>query len=149
MEVILLEKVENLGNLGDRIQVKSGFARNYLVPKGFATAATPANIEAFEARRAELERSSADAITAAQGRKTALEELTVTIEAKAGNEGRLFGSVGPADIAEAVTSLGVTIRRGQVRLDDILRQVGEYEVRVHLHADVDATVNVAVVPLAE
>ncbi len=148
MEVILLEKVESLGELGDRIKVKPGFARNYLVPKGFATEATPANIEAFEARRVELERASADALTAAHGRKSALEELSVTIEAKAGNEGRLFGSVGPADIAEAVTAAGVDIKRGEVRLGDVLRQIGEYEVRVHLHVDVDATVRLAVVPLA-
>ncbi len=149
MEIILLEKVENLGNLGDRVRVKSGYARNYLVPKGIATEATTANIARFEARRAELEMAAADAMTAAQARKNALEQLQLTIAAKAGNEGRLFGSVGPADIADAAAAAGVEIKRGQVRLDELLRQVGEYEVGVHLHTDVDAVIKVSVVPLSQ
>jgi large subunit ribosomal protein L9 len=145
MEVILLEKVENLGNLGDKVNVRPGYGRNYLVPHGKAKAATAENIKLFEERRAELEKSAAETLAAAEARKAQLEGLSVTITAKAGEEGKLFGSVGTADIADAVTQAGVEIARGEVRLPEgPLRATGEYEIELHLHTDVDATVKVVV-----
>ncbi len=146
MEVILLEKVENLGNLGDLVKVKPGYARNYLLPKGKAKRATPENIAEFEARRAELERLAAEALAAAQNRKAQLEGLEVTIPVKAGEEGRLFGSIGTADIAEAITKAGVKVKRQEVRMPEgPIRVIGEYEITLHLHSDVDAVVKVNVV----
>ncbi|NLO80012.1 MAG: 50S ribosomal protein L9 [Xanthomonadaceae bacterium] len=146
MEVILLEKVENLGNLGDLVKVKPGYARNYLLPKGKAKRATPENIAEFEARRAELERLAAEALAAAQNRKAQLEGLEVTIPVKAGEEGRLFGSIGTADIAEAITKAGVEVKRQEVRMPEgPIRVIGEYEITLHLHSDVDAVVKVNVV----
>lgn len=146
MEVILLKKVENLGTLGDKVQVKGGYGRNYLIPTGRAVAATPANLKAFEARRAELEREMAAARAAAEARKVLLEGLLVTIARRAGDEGRLFGSVGSADIAEAVQRLGQELAREDVRLSEgPLRSLGEYEVAVHLHTEVGATLKVVVV----
>lgn len=149
MEVILLQKVENLGNLGDRVKVRAGYGRNYLIPKGKAKPATAANIKEFEARRAELEKIAAEEVAAAEARKAQLEGLTVTINAKAGDEGKLFGSVGTVDIAEAVTQAGVAIERQEVRLPQgPIRAVGEYEIELHLHSDVNATVKVVVAPEA-
>src|SRR5690606_1966265 len=146
MEVILLEKVENLGNLGDLVKVKPGYARNYLLPKGKAKRATPENIAEFEARRAELERLAAEALAAAQNRKAQLEGLEVTIPVKAGEEGRLFGSIGTAAIAEAITKAGVEVKRQEVRMPEgPIRVIGEYEITLHLHSDVDAVVKVNVV----
>lgn len=146
MEVILLEKVENLGNLGDLVKVKPGYARNYLLPKGKAKRATPENIAEFEARRAELERLAAEALAAAQNRKAQLEGLEVTIPVKAGEEGRLFGSIGTADIAEAITKAGVEVKRQEVRMPEgPIRVIGEHEITLHLHSDVDAVVKVNVV----
>ena len=146
MEVILLEKVENLGNLGDLVKVKPGYARNYLLPKGKAKRATPENIAEFEARRAELERLAAEALAAAQNRKAQLEGLEVTIPVKAGEEGRLFGSIGTADIAEAITKAGVEVKRQEVRMPEgPIRVIGEYEITLHLHSAVDAVVKVNVV----
>jgi len=146
MEVILLQKVENLGDLGDKVKVRSGYGRNYLLPKGKAKRATPENIAEFEARRAELERVAAEALAAAQSRKAQLEGLEVTIPAKAGDEGRLFGSIGTADIAEAVTKAGVAIERQEVRMPEgPIRAIGEYEITLHLHTDVDGSVRVVVV----
>jgi large subunit ribosomal protein L9 len=145
MEVILLEKVENLGNLGDRVKVRPGYGRNYLIPHGKAKPATAENIRFFEERRAELEARAADALASAQKRAEALAGLTVTVGAKAGDEGKLFGSVGTQDIADAVTAAGVEIERHEVRLPEgPIRATGEYEIELHLHTDVDASVSLVV-----
>ncbi len=145
MDIILLEKVQNLGALGDTVRVKPGYARNFLIPGGKAVAATPANIAAFEARRAELEKAQADAVAAAQARGAKLEDLRIVVRRKAGEEGKLFGSVGPADVAEAITAAGVEVERAEVRMPgDSVRQVGEYPVEIVLHADVIAEVTLAV-----
>jgi large subunit ribosomal protein L9 len=149
MDVILLEKVENLGNLGDKVKVRSGYGRNFLIPKGKAKPATAENIKYFEERRAELEKTAAEAVAAAEARKAQLEGLTITINAKAGDEGKLFGSVGTADIAEAITQAGVAVERHEVRLPEgALRAIGEYEIELHLHTDVNASVKVVVAPEA-
>ena len=146
MQVILLERVQNLGELGDTVKVKPGYARNYLIPQGHAVIATKENLAEFEARRAELERKEAEALAAVQARAAALEGVEVTIARKTGEEGKLFGSVGPQDIADALTQAGNEVARHEVRLiDDTLRQVGDYEVRVHLYAEVEATITVHVV----
>ena len=145
MDIILLEKVQNLGALGDTVRVKPGYARNFLIPGGKAVAATPANIAAFEARRAELEKAQAEAVAAAQARGAKLEDLRIVVRRKAGEEGKLFGSVGPADVAEAITAAGVELERSEVRMaGDSVRQVGEYAVEIVLHADVIAQVTLAV-----
>ncbi|NJN46814.1 MAG: 50S ribosomal protein L9 [Candidatus Competibacteraceae bacterium] len=146
MEVILLQRVEHLGQLGDRVSVKSGYGRNYLIPKGKATEATPVNIERFEARRAELEAAAADALADAKTRAEQLSQVVVTLAVKAGNEGRLFGSVGPSDIASAVASNGVTIHKREVRISQgPIRQLGEYDVDVVLHSDVQTQIRVNVI----
>ncbi len=145
MEVILLEKVENLGNLGDKVNVKPGYGRNYLIPMGKAKPATEANIAEFEARRAELEKAAKEALDAATARKEALEALSITITAKAGDEGKLFGSIGPIDIAEAVVSAGVQVEKKEVRMPEgPIRMIGEYDITFHLHTDVDAAIKVIV-----
>ena len=145
MDVILLSKVDNLGNLGDRVAVKPGFARNFLIPTGKATSATPENIKLFEERRAELEAKAAELQGAADARREQLDGKEVTISARVGDEGKLFGSVGAADIADAVTAAGVEIERREVRLPEgAFRNVGEYEVVVHLHTDVDATIKLII-----
>lgn len=146
MEVILLEKVENLGNLGDKVKVRSGYGRNYLLPQGKATTATQENIEAFEARRAELEKAAADSVAAANARREKIEGATVTITAKAGDEGKLFGSVGAGEVAEALSqAAGVEVEKREVRMPSgPLRSVGEYELELHLHTDINATVIVVV-----
>jgi len=149
MEVILLEKVSNLGNLGDKVRVKPGYARNYLIPKGKAAQATRHNLEAFEKRRAELEKGQADALAAAQARAEALKDVRVRIARRAGDEGRLFGSVGTSDIADAAKAAGFDIHKHEVRLSEgPLRLVGEHVVTLHLHADVDVPIKVEVVPEA-
>lgn len=146
MEVILLEKVANLGNLGDKVNVKAGYGRNFLLPYGKATAATPANVAAFEERRAELEKAAADKKASAETRAAQLAELEVTITATAGDEGKLFGSIGTNDIADALTASGVEVAKAEVRLPNgTIRQTGEYDIAVHLHSDVTATVRVVVV----
>jgi large subunit ribosomal protein L9 len=146
MELILLQKVANLGNIGDRVKVKSGFGRNFLLPQGKATLATEANIARFEVRRAELEMIAGKELQSASGRANALKEYRLTIAAKAGTEGKLFGSIGTADIAEAATRAGMPVARSEVRLPGgPLRMVGEHIVHLHLHADVDAPVTVVVV----
>ncbi len=146
MELILLETVHGLGSLGDAVTVKPGYARNYLVPQGKAVQATPENVAEFEARRAELERQQADLQAAARARAAQLADVEVTIECKAGEEGRLFGSVGPRDVGDALVAAGYEIERQQVRLaGDNIRQVGDYEAAVQFHADVEATVTVHVV----
>jgi len=146
MEVILLKKVDNLGKLGDRVKVRPGYGRNFLLPTGAAAPATKANIEAFEARRAELEKEAAETLAAAQARKERFEGMAVTIARKAGDEGRLFGSVGAADIAEAASAAGVELAKREVRLGEgPIHSLGEFEVKLHLHADVDATLKVTIV----
>ncbi|MFI8741264.1 50S ribosomal protein L9 [Stutzerimonas zhaodongensis] len=146
MEVILLEKVANLGNLGDKVNVKSGYGRNFLLPQRKATAATPANIAEFEARRADLEKAAADRKVSAETRAAQLAELEVTITATAGDEGKLFGSIGTHDIADALTASGVEVAKSEIRLPNgTIRQVGEYDVAVHLHTDVEATVKLIVI----
>lgn len=145
MEIILLEKINNLGVLGDRIKVKPGYARNYLIPKGKATTATPANIARFEARRAELERVAAEQWARAKARSEQLAELIVTLSVKTGSEGRLFGSVGAADIANAVSAAGIELQKHEVRLSGPIRQIGEYDVDLHLHNEVKSQIRVNVI----
>ena len=145
MEIILLEKIENLGAMGDKVTVKPGFGRNYLVPKGKAKPATPENIAEFEARRAELEKIAAETLAAAEARRDQIDGKTIEITAKAGDEGKLFGSIGTADITDAIKAVGVDIERHEVRLPEgAFRQVGEYEVQLHLHSDVNATIKLIV-----
>lgn len=145
MEIILLEKIENLGAMGDKVNVKPGYGRNYLVPQGKAKAATPENIAEFEARRADLEKAAAEALAAAEARRDQIDGKSVEIVAKAGDEGKLFGSIGTADIADAVKAAGVEIERNEVRLPEgAYRQIGEYDVILHLHTDVDATIKLIV-----
>jgi large subunit ribosomal protein L9 len=146
MEVILLQKIANLGNIGDRVKVKPGFGRNYLLPGGKATLATPENIARFESRRAELEAKAAAELTSAKDRAAALEGFTLSITAKAGNEGKLFGSIGTSDIAEACAKAGHAIERSEVRLPaGPIRMVGEHVISLHLHSDVDIPVPLTVV----
>jgi large subunit ribosomal protein L9 len=147
MDVILLQKVANLGNIGDRVKVRSGFGRNFLLPQGKATLATPENVARFEARRAELERLAREHLTSAAERAVALKDFKLTIPAKAGTEGKLFGSIGTADIAEACTRAGFKVERSEVRLPNgPLRMLGEHTVNLHLHADVDVPLQVSIVP---
>jgi large subunit ribosomal protein L9 len=146
VEVILLEKIANLGNIGDRVKVRSGFGRNYLLPQGKATLATATNVAKFEARRAEIERLAQEQATSAHDRAAGLEGFRLTITAKAGTEGKLFGSVGTSDIAEACTRAGHPIARSEVRLPNgPLRTVGEHTVDLHLHADVNVQLAVTIV----
>lgn len=147
MEVILLDKVENLGNLGDKVNVKSGYGRNFLIPQGKATMATPENIKVFEARRAELEKAAAEKLAAAQARAAKLNELEISITANAGDEGKLFGSIGTHDIAEVLTNnAGIEVNKSEIRLPNgTIRSVGEYNIDLHLHSDVDATIKLIVV----
>jgi len=146
MQVILMEKLANLGNLGDVVRVKDGYARNYLIPHGKAKRATEANLQAFEARRVELEKAQADALAKAGERGAKLEGLKVQIAQKAGVDGRLFGSVTNYDIVEALQKQGHEVERSQVRMPEgPLKQVGEYPLQVALHADVVATITVVVV----
>ena len=146
MEVILLEKVSNLGGLGDKVNVRPGYGRNFLIPQGKAVSATEQNVAAFEARRAELEKAAADIMAAAQARADKLEGMTVTIASNAGDEGKLFGSVGTQDIADACTAAGVEVAKSEVRMPTgAIREVGEFDIDIQLHSDVTATVKVAVV----
>jgi large subunit ribosomal protein L9 len=146
MEVILLQKVANLGNIGDRVKVRSGFGRNFLLPQGKATLATPDNIARFEARRAELERLAREHLTSAEERAAAMKDFKLTIRAKAGTEGKLFGSIGTSDIAEACTREGFKVERSEVRLPSgPLRTLGEHSVNLHLHADIDVPLQVTIV----
>jgi large subunit ribosomal protein L9 len=146
MEVILLQKIENLGNIGDRVKVKPGFGRNYLLPGGKATLATAENVAKFEARRAELETQAAKELTSAQQRAAALEGFKLTITAKAGSEGKLFGSISTTDIAEACAAAGHAIERAEVRLPGgPIRTVGEHQISLHLHSDIDVAVPLTVV----
>ncbi|HEX6638548.1 MAG TPA: 50S ribosomal protein L9 [Steroidobacteraceae bacterium] len=145
MDVILLTKVANLGNIGDRVNVKSGYGRNFLLPKGKATLATPENVKKFEARRAELEKIARDQLADAEKRAAAFKDFKLEITAKAGTEGKLFGSIGTADIAEATTKAGHKLARAEVRLPTgPLRTVGEHVISLHLHTDIDVQLPVVI-----
>jgi len=146
MEVILLEKIGKLGALGDKVAVKSGYGRNYLIPYGKAVPATTNNVAEFETRRAELEKVAAEKLVAAQARADQLNDKEVTITSKCGDEGKLFGSIGLRDIADAIAAIGVEVSKSEVRLPEgPLRAVGEYDITVHLHSDVNAIVKLSVV----
>ena len=146
MEVILLEKVENLGGLGDQVKVKSGYGRNYLIPSGKAAPATAENVAKFEEQRAELERVAQEKLAIAEKRREALDGKSVTIKAKSGAEGKLFGSVGTQEIAEAAAALaGIEVEKSEVRLPTgAIRLVGEYEIELHLHSEVSVQLQVIV-----
>ena len=145
MEVILLEKIANLGNLGDKVTIKSGYGRNYLVPQGKAVAATAKKIAEFEARRAELEKAAAEKLSAAQKLGNELSKLQIVITHKAGDEGRLFGSVGTHNIAEAVTAAGVPVEKHEVRLPHgAIRHIGEYNIDFYFHTDVIVTLSIKI-----
>ena len=147
MDLILLQKVVNLGNLGDKVKVKPGYGRNFLVPQGKAVPATKSNVEAFQAKRAEYEAKAAQRAGDAEARAVTLTDATVTVKANASTEGKLFGSVGPRDIAEAFTAAGKPVNKSEVLMPEgPIRKVGEFEVIIHLHADVERTVKVTVVP---
>lgn len=146
MDIILLEKVENLGNIGDQVRVRPGYARNFLLPKGKATLATPENIAIFEERRAELERKQAEELGTAEARATVIRGLTLRLTANAGPEGKLFGSLGTIDIAEACTAAGALVERSEVRLPDgPIRTLGEHEIEIHLQSDVNVMIRVEVI----
>ena len=149
MEVILLEKIANLGNLGDKVTIKSGYGRNYLVPQGKAVAATAKKIAEFEARRAELEKAAAEKLSAAQKLGNELSKLQITITHKAGDEGRLFGSVGTPNIAEAITAAGIDVEKQQIRLPHgAIRHIGDYPIDINLHSDVIVTLSIKIAPEA-
>lgn len=146
MEVILLEQVNKLGALGEQVTVKPGYGRNFLIPSGKAALATPENVEKFEARRAELEKAQADALSAAQSQAEKIDGLALTLRRKTSSGGKLFGSVGATDIVEAAAAADVELSRQAIKLPDgPFKQVGEYEVEVHLRADVDAMIKLAIV----
>ena len=146
MDIILLQKVANLGNIGDRVKVKSGYGRNFLLPKGKATLATPENVAKFEARRAEFEKTARAELEGAQARAKKLEGFKLTLTAKAGGEGKLFGSIGTADIADGAKKAGHEIERSEVRLPNgPIRQAGEHVVQLHLHTDVTVDLPVVIV----
>ncbi len=148
MNVILLEKIENLGTIGDTVNVKPGYGRNYLLPQGKATLATKDNLAKFESIRAELEQKSADELIRANARGEQLKGLELTLSAKAGAEGKLFGSIGTFDIVEAIAAAGAEVERSEIRLPDgPLRATGEHEVDVHLHSEVNIELTVTVVGL--
>ncbi|MBO0613461.1 MAG: ribosomal protein [Pseudomonadota bacterium] len=145
MQVILLKKVENLGALGNIVSVRPGYARNFLIPQGKAQMATKANMAAFEVRRAELEAEAEAILASAQSRRDQLAEMVLTIKGKAGNEGKLFGSVSNIEIAEAIQAAGINIERREIRMPDgAIRHLGEFEIGLHLHAEVDTTIKVVV-----
>jgi large subunit ribosomal protein L9 len=145
MEIILLEQVENLGGIGDKVRVKPGYGRNYLIPQGKATLATAENIAKFEARRVELEARAAEELAEAEDRAARVAELKLLIRAKVGSEGKLFGSIGTVDISEAANALGVELARSEIRLPEgPIRVIGEHTIEVHLHSDVNVEVPVVV-----
>jgi large subunit ribosomal protein L9 len=146
MEVILLSKVENLGGLGDKVSVRPGFARNYLIPQGKAKFATPENIKEFEARRAELEAEAAKVLAEAEARREKLHELKITIPAKESSDGKLFGSVGNIEVIAALKAEGHEVQKSEIRMPDgAFRNIGTYELELHLHTDVDATITINIV----
>jgi large subunit ribosomal protein L9 len=145
MQVILLDKIGNLGSLGDQVNVKAGYARNFLIPQGKVVMATKANVEMFETRRAELEANVAKQLAAAEARAESVNALEVTIASKSGDEGKLFGSIGTRDIADAATAAGVAIAKSEVRLPEgALRTTGSFEVSIQLHSEVFATLKLEV-----
>lgn len=147
MNVILLERVANLGDLGDAVKVKAGYGRNFLIPQGKAVPATPENVEKFETRRAELEQAASEKLSTAEARKDAINALTITLTQKAGEEGKLFGSVGTSDIANAITEAGVPVEKREVRLPTgPIRQIGEHNIEIELHSDVVANITIVVNP---
>ena len=145
MEVILLEKIANLGSLGDKVSIKNGYARNYLIPQGKAVVATAKKIAEFEVRRAELEKVAAEKLATAQKRAEALSKLSITIAHKAGDEGRLFGSVGTHAIADAIVKAGVAVEKQEIRLPHgTIRHLGDFDVDIHLHTDVNAKIAIKI-----
>ena len=145
MQVILLEKIGKLGNLGDQVTVKAGYGRNFLIPFGKAVAATDENVKTFEARRAELEAAAADKRSAADARAEKLAEVSVTIEANVGEGGKLFGSIGTRDIADAITAAGVEVNKSEVRMPEgPIREIGSYDIDIQVPSDVVQTVTVVV-----
>lgn len=150
MEVILLEKVHNLGKLGDRVKVRPGYARNFLIPEKMAVPATESNVQKLETMRAELEKAQAEALAKAESRAATLKDAVVTIPARAGEEGKLFGSVGTADIADALSKAGNEVEKREVRMPaGPIRTLGDHAVELHLHADVNVPVTVRVVAESE
>ena len=146
MNVILLENVENLGSIGDLVKVKPGYGRNYLLPQGKAALATPENMKEIEARRAELEKAAAEELAAAKKRAGAIEGMELVIQANAGPEGKLFGSVGPIDIADAFEQVQVEVERSEIRMPEgPVQELGEFQVGVHLHPEIDVDITVRVV----
>jgi large subunit ribosomal protein L9 len=146
MEVILYEKIDRLGNIGDLVNVKAGFARNFLLPQGKAKVATEENKAEIETRRAEFEKLAAEALAAAEKRREQIEALSINITAKSGTEGKLFGSIGNIDISAAITEAGVDVEKREVRLPEgPIRMAGDYEIVLHLHTDVDAIANITVI----
>jgi len=147
MEVILMESVENLGVVGDKVSVKSGFARNFLVPQGKAKLATAANLAEFEARRAELEKLAAEALQIAEQRKQQIEALVaIDVMARVGSEGKLFGSIGVADVVDAIATHNVIVEKSEIRMPEgALRVVGEHQVDIHLHSEVDTQVTINII----
>ena len=146
MEIILVQKVANLGNIGDKVKVKAGYGRNYLLPQGKATLATPENVAKFEARRAEFEKAAKEELASAQARAAKLEGFKLSLTAKAGGEGKLFGSVGNSDIVEALKKAGHTVERAEVRMPNgPIRQAGEHVVQLHLHTDVNVDLPVVII----
>lgn len=149
MEVILLEKVGKMGVLGDTVKVKGGYARNFLVPQGKAVPASKENIKFFEERRAELEKAESERLSEAQQRAGKLAEIELTVSANAGEGGKLFGSIGPRDVADLITAAGVEVSKAEVRMPEgPIRNTGEYNIAIQLHSDVEAEVHIIVVPEA-
>ncbi len=149
MKVILQEKIANLGQVGDQVNVKPGYARNYLIPKNKVVMATPSNIADFEKRRAELEKRAAEVLAAAQARADKIAEVTVTLETQASDEGKLFGSIGPRDIADAVVAAGHELNKSEVLMPEgPIRQTGEYEIHVQFHSEVTGAIKVVINPAA-
>lgn len=148
MNVILLDNVENLGSIGDLVKVKPGYGRNYLIPQGKAALATPENMKALEARRAELEKAAAEELTAAKARAKVIDGTEVIITANAGSEDKLFGSVGPIDICAALEEIQIEVERSEVRMPEgPIQELGEYDIGIHLHPEVDTQIKVRVVPV--
>ncbi len=147
MNVILLDNVENLGSIGDLVKVKPGYGRNYLLPQGKAALATPENIKEIEARRAELEKAAAEELAVAKKRAETIKGIEVVVPANVGSEGKLFGSVGPVDIAAAFEQIQIEVERAEIRLPDgPIQEAGEFAIGIHLHPEVDVEVTVRVVP---
>ncbi len=146
MNVILLDNVENLGGIGDLVTVKAGYGRNYLLPQGKAALATKGNITEFEARRTELEKAAAEELTGARAREELIQGMELVLSANVGTEGKLFGSVGPIDIAEAFSKVGVEVQRSEIRMPDgPIHDVGEYKISVHVHTEINVEVTIQVV----